>query len=204
MTTNGMTARRCVIATRNPNKVREITDILGSTHWRLLSMLDFPGCPDIEEDGEAFADNALKKARVCFQCSRLPSMADDSGLEVDALGGAPGVFSSRFAGDDADDRKNNEKLLRLLEDIPMGRRTARFRCVAAWVDGRVEKVVEGTCEGVILKEIRGSGGFGYDPLFFIEARGKTFAEMRGEEKNAISHRGIAFRKMAEWIQGGCV
>jgi XTP/dITP diphosphohydrolase len=195
-----MDPKRFVLATRNPDKVREIQDILTEETWELLSLLDFPQAGEVDEDGETFLDNALKKARASYQWTGIPSLADDSGLEVDYLGGAPGVLSSRFAGEGKDYQKNNAKLLQLLEDVVRENRTARFRCVVVLVDGEEEHWVEGVCDGVVLEELRGDSGFGYDPVFFVPEKQKTFAEMTAEEKNTISHRGIAFRKMARVIQ----
>ena len=189
-----------VIATRNPDKVREIRDIMMNNSWEWFSLLDFPALAEVVEDGETLEANALKKAQASFQFTHIPSIADDTGLEVDHLNGAPGVRSSRFAGDNVSYRENNEKLLHLLKDVPQEKRKARFRCVVAFVNGKEEKWVEGVCEGMILTQYRGEGGFGYDPLFYVPEKGKTFAEMSPEEKNEISHRGKAFRQMAEWLK----
>ena len=182
-----------VVATKNPGKFREIREILGS-EIRLLSLADFPEVGDIVEDGRTFEANAIKKAlSVALHTGRV-SLADDSGLEVDALDGAPGVYSARFAGEEATDRQNNEKLLRLLEDTPDAERTARFRCVIAVgaPDGAV-RTAEGAAEGRILRSPRGTGGFGYDPLFLASSVGRTFAELPPEEKNRLSHRGSALK-----------
>jgi len=195
-----MDPKRFVLATRNPDKVREIQGILEEEAWELLSLLDFPQAGEVYENGKTFLDNALEKARASYQWTGIPSLADDSGLEVDYLGGAPGVRSSRFAGEGKDYRKNNAKLLGLLKDVPREKRTARFRCIVALVDGEEERWVEGVCDGVVLEELCGDSGFGYDPVFFVPEKQKTFAEMTAEEKNAISHRGIAFRKMAQVIR----
>ncbi len=187
---------RLVIATRNRDKVREIRYIIKDEKWELLSLWDFPTMAEVIEDGKTLLENALKKSRASFVWTGIPSLADDTGLEVDRLNGAPGVRSSRFAGEKVSYHQNNEKLLRLLKGVPLEERTARFRCAVAFIDKKGEQWVEDTCEGIILSEYRGDGGFGYDPLFYIPAIGKTFAEMSPEEKNAISHRGKAFRKMA--------
>ncbi len=195
-----MRVKRCVLATRNLDKVREIKEILGSTEWEIVSLDDFPNTHEIDEDGDTLVENALKKARLSYDWTRLPSIGDDTGLEVDALNGAPGVRSSRFAGMDASYDDNIRKLLDAMKTVPANQRSARFRCVAAFVDGRVERWVEGTCDGVILTERRGKNGFGYDPLFFLPELGKTFAEMTLVEKNKISHRGIAFRKIKELLE----
>ena len=182
-----------VVATKNPGKLREIREILGS-EVRLLSLADFPDVGDIVEDGRTFEANAIKKALSVALRTGKASLADDSGLEVDALDGAPGVFSARFAGVKATDEQNNGKLLRLLEDTPDAKRTARFRCVIAVgrPDGTV-RTAGGTAEGRILRSPRGTGGFGYDPLFLATSVGRTFAELTPEEKNRLSHRGSALK-----------
>lgn len=192
--------RTVVLATRNPDKVYELSSILSRTVWDLRSLETFPEVGEIVEDGTTFLENAFKKARSAHAVIGLPCLADDSGLEVDALGGDPGVYSSRYAGAKATAGENNSKLLKTLRDVPIEKRTARFRCVAAFVDGSREKWVEGICDGLILFALRGDKGFGYDPLFFIPEKQKTFAEIASEEKNQISHRAKAFRGMAEWMQ----
>jgi len=188
-----------ILATRNADKVAEIRRILRLPRNGLASLLDFPEIPEIEETGHTLEDNALIKARESHRLTGLSSLADDTGLEVDALKGAPGVFSSRFAGPGASYEDNLRKLLRAMEGIPEGSRLARFRCVVALKAGSREEWVEGILEGTILTEARGTGGFGYDPVFFIPSAGKTLAEMTMEEKNAVSHRGVAFRRMAELL-----
>jgi XTP/dITP diphosphohydrolase len=195
-----MRQKRLNLATRNPDKVKEIRIILDDPKLELVSLLDFPGMGDIVEDGETLEANALKKAREAFQWTQIPSIADDTGLEVDALDGAPGVRSSRFAGEEVSYRDNCEKLLEMMKGVPKEKRTARFRCVVAYADLDEEFTVEGICEGMILNAYRGEGGFGYDPLFYLPEIGKTFAEMKPEEKNRISHRGIAFRNMNKRLQ----
>ena len=195
-----MMGKQIVLATYNKDKVEEIRKIIAG-QFELLYLEYFPNAGNVIENGETLLDNALKKARASFQWTQLPSIADDTGLEVDALNGAPGVRSARFAGEDATYRDNNDKLLRLLKDVPLEKRTARFRTVAALVDGSREAWVEGACQGMILDACRGEGGFGYDPLFFIPDKNKTFAEMKTDEKNEVSHRGIAFQKMAQLLQG---
>jgi XTP/dITP diphosphohydrolase len=195
-----MKPNRLNLATKNPDKVEEIRIILDDLQVGLVSLLDFPEMPDIIEDGNTLEANALKKAREAFQWAQIPSIADDTGLEVDALDGAPGVLSSRFSGEDATYRENCEKLLDVMQGIPDEDRNARFRCVVAYADSSEEFTVEGICEGMILDSFRGENGFGYDPLFYLLDKGKTFAELSAEEKNVISHRGIAFRKMAEKLR----
>lgn len=182
-----------IIATRNPGKLEEIRLLLGP-EIRLRSLADFADLPDIVEDGDTFEANAVKKARTVARHTGCPALADDSGLEVDALGGAPGVHSARFAGENATDAQNNAKLLHLLGETPEEKRTARFRCVIGITtpDGAV-RTARGRCEGRILKRPRGRGGFGYDPLFLVPALKLTFAELSPGEKNRISHRGRALK-----------
>lgn len=184
-----------VVATKNPGKLREIREMLGS-EVRLLSLTDFPDVGDIVEDGRTFEANAIKKALAAAHHTGHVSLADDSGLEVDALNGAPGVYSARFAGEEATDEQNNVKLLQLLEDTPDEQRTARFRCVIAVgaPDGSVQ-TAEGTAEGRILQRPRGTDGFGYDPLFLVSGLRRTFAELPSEEKNRLSHRGRALQSV---------
>lgn len=185
---------RIVLATRNPGKVRELASMLSDTGIQVFSLDAFTGAPEVEETGRTFAENALLKALSAALHTGLVALADDSGLEVDALDGRPGVYSARFAGPDATDEDNNRKLLALLQGVPAERRTARFRSAVALADpqGRT-RVVHGAYEGVILAEPRGTGGFGYDPLFLSPAHGLTLAELPLQEKNRISHRGQALR-----------
>ncbi len=185
-----------VIATRNPGKFREIKAILSSLPLKFLSLEDFPDIPEVVEDGATFAENAGKKARTIADFTGRPAIADDSGLAVDALQGRPGVFSSRYAGEKATDRKRCQKLLEEMASIPEGKRQARFMCAMAVAlpGGRME-VVEGECRGWITSAPRGKRGFGYDPVFFVPEFGKTMAELAPEEKNRISHRGRALEKL---------
>lgn len=180
-----------VLATHNRHKVVELQRILDGAPIKLISGLDLD-VPDVEETGETFADNALLKARACVEATGLPSIADDSGLVVDALGGAPGVRSARYAGEGADDDAN----LRLVLDRvgAATERAARFVCVAALVtpDGR-EVTEDGVMEGVLTDAPRGGGGFGYDPIFIATGEQRTNAELTPDQKDAISHRGAAFR-----------
>ncbi len=179
-----------LIATRNKHKLEEIRAILGAPALALKSALDFPDIPDVVEDGATFEANAQKKAEALARATGLWTLADDSGLEVDALGGAPGVFSARYAGEPTDYAANNSKLLR---ELAGGKnRTARFRCVLALASpaGKV-RFVDGRCEGRIIEDLRGAGGFGYDPLFIPDGFAQTFAEMPTDAKNKISHRGRA-------------
>ena len=191
-----------VLASGNKGKLAEFQRLLDGLDVQIHSMKDYPEIGEIVEDGSTFAENALIKARAVCKATGKPAMADDSGLAVDALNGAPGIYSARFAGEQRSDADNNAKILRLMETVADADRTARFFCVIAIVlpDGR-EYTVEGTCEGIILHALRGEGGFGYDPLFYVESMNKTFAELTMEEKNRISHRGHANRKAVEIIRG---
>lgn len=185
---------KLVIASRNRGKIAEYGEMLRDLPVEILSLADFPDLPEVRETGRTFRENALIKARAAAAATGLIALADDSGLEVDCLNGAPGVYSSRYAGPEQDDEANNRKLLAALEGVPMARRGARFRCVIAVVtpEGR-EFLSEGVCEGKISFAPRGSAGFGYDPLFLIPSLGKTFAELGPEVKNRISHRAQALR-----------
>ena len=198
-----------VIASRNEHKIEEIRRLLAGLDVDVLSLKDYPDAPEVDEDGAAFQDNALKKARVIARFTGLTALADDSGLEVDSLGGQPGVRSARFAGETASDAENNRKLLRCLAEVPSEERQAQFRCVIALVSRTgAESLVEGTCQGVIIEKERGSGGFGYDPLFLLPHLGKTFAELSMEEKNELSHRGKALQQVLpivqEWLEQGLI
>lgn len=178
-----------VLASRNEGKVREFREIMKDLPVNILSLNDFPNFPEIVEDKMTFEENALKKARAVVSLTKDTAIADDSGLTVDALNGAPGVFSARYAGVGARDVENNLKLLDALKNVPMKDRTAAFKCVIALVtpDG-VEEVVTGECRGSIGFEMKGTEGFGYDSLFIPEGFEKTFAEIGTEIKNRISHR----------------
>jgi len=190
-----------VLATRNRNKIKEIKKILDSLSVEISSALDFPGLEEVEEDGTTLEENAIKKALVVSKFTNQLTIADDSGLEVDALEGSPGVYSSRFAGEDATYDDNNKKLLELMEYIPPKNRTARFVCIVAIADkGKVKKIIKGTCEGEICFEPRGETGFGYDPLFIIPQYNKTFAELGPEIKNKISHRAKAFLESKKFLE----
>jgi len=190
-----------VLATRNRGKVPEILRLLGAraTRLRLVTIDAVAPEANLIEDGDTFEANALAKARQAAAATGLPAIADDSGLEVDALGGAPGVYSARYAGEPSDDAHNNQKLLDALAGIPSARRSARFRCVAAYVDPAraLEIARSGSCEGEILTAPRGTLGFGYDPLFLVPRLGKSMAELPLDEKNELSHRAAAFRALAD-------
>ena len=183
---------KLVLATRNRGKIKEIQDILKDLHLEILSCWDFQDLPHITEDGETFRENAIKKAESVSRQTGFPSLADDSGLEIEALRGKPGIYSSRFAGPEGNDTQNVEKVLRLMRNVPMDQRQARFRCVMALaLPHEVTQTVEGRCDGLIALEPKGSTGFGYDPIFIIPAYGKTFAELGEGVKNKISHRAQA-------------
>ncbi len=194
--------RRLVIASRNPGKVREILQICSDwpTDWVTYETATWP---EVEEAGQTYAENALLKARAVAAALGIPGLADDSGIEVDVLGGDPGVRSARFAGQGATDEENLRLLIERIRGAPESERTARYRCVAvcAWPEGR-EVSAEGTCEGRLVLGPRGSGGFGYDPIFLPEdlqpsGDRRTMAELSDQEKNAISHRGKAFRALGD-------
>ncbi len=169
--------------------------MLNNNTFEINNLSQFPAIPEVIEDGITFQENALKKATAVFEATGIMALADDSGLEVDYLKGEPGVYSSRFAGEHATDAENNRKLVRLLEGIPSEKRTARFYCVMILKTADQMYTFDGTCEGIILQEPRGSHGFGYDPLFFVPDYQQTFAELDSDIKNRISHRGIALRKI---------
>jgi len=187
---------RLVIGTHNRKKAGEIVQILDMPGLELLTLEAFPGAPEPVEDGATFEENAIKKATELADALGMLVAADDSGLEVDALGGRPGVLSARYGGEHGNDPRNTERLLREMRDVPREERAARFRCVAALAaPGRLLTTVEGRLEGRIAEEPRGNNGFGYDPVFIVPSLGKTCAELEPEEKNSISHRGEAFRKL---------
>jgi XTP/dITP diphosphohydrolase len=186
-----------VIATSNTHKLEEINYILDGVTEEILSLKNFPEIGLIRETGSSFEENALLKARTVYRYTGLFTLADDSGLEVDALNGAPGIFSARFAGREHDYGANNRKLLQELKNVPAEKRGAQFRCVVAIVGKNIEQVVQGIVPGHIIREVRGSGGFGYDPLFIPEGFDCTYAELTEAVKNRISHRAIAFTKAKE-------
>ena len=190
---------RMILATGNANKVREATEILGDLGLSIISMKDAGIESDPEETGTTFEENALIKARAVANIAKdAIVLADDSGLEIDALGGEPGIYSARYLGEDTPYSEKNAALIARLDGVPKEERTARFVCAIATVlpDG-TEEVVRGTIEGYIGWEMRGENGFGYDPIFYVDEYGCSTAEMSPEDKNAISHRGNALRKMRE-------
>ncbi len=184
-----------LIASQNQDKIAEIRAIFRLPEVGLRSLDEFPGAPAVSEDGNTLYQNALKKAQVLAEFSDLPTIADDTGLEVDALAGAPGVFAARYAGENATYEDNIEKLLYNMKNIALPERSARFRTVALFYRPNQIISATGSVEGMILTHKRGQGGFGYDPVFQVKETGQTFAEMNPEEKNRISHRGQAFHKL---------
>ena len=207
-----MAADTVVLATRNAAKLRELARILGAEdsasrdggeQIRLAGLDEFPGAPDVPETGATFEENALLKARAIADYTGLPAVADDSGLCVDALNGMPGVLSARWAGGHGDDKANLELVLAQVADVPDARLGARFVCAAALVVKGREWVVTGQVEGRLIRAPRGSGGFGYDPIFLPDGFDQTTAEMTAEAKDAISHRGRAFRALTPFITATC-
>jgi len=193
-------ARSILLATANRGKHREIVAVMRDLPVRWIDLSDLPQMPECVEDGHTFEANAEKKALHYARLTGFWTLADDSGLEVDALGGAPGVWSARFAGEPRSDARNNEKLIRLLAGVPIQRRTARFRCALVLADAHgVLARASGVVEGLIIDEPRGANGFGYDPHFLIPAFGRTAAELDPDQKNRISHRGRALQQIREPI-----
>lgn len=189
-----------VLASRNKHKIEELEQTLHPLGINLTSALDFNHLKEVEEDKLTLEGNALKKARYVYEETGLPALADDTGLEVDALDGRPGVFSARYAGENASYEDNVQKLLAELAGVDHKDRGAQFRTVAALVTDETTHTFEGICRGVILKEKRGEKGFGYDPVFQPEGYEETFAEMDSEIKNTISHRGKAIEQLLNWLR----
>ena len=191
-----------IVATFNREKAAELHALLALPDVELVALADWPGATPPEETGDTLLANARIKARAAAALTRLPAIADDTGLEVDALGGAPGVHAARYAGPNASYADNVSKLLRELADVPTERRTARFRtvCFAAWPDG-TEMSADGLLAGTITDAPRGANGFGYDPVFVPKGEARTYAELSDEEKNAISHRARAVRMMRKLLRG---
>jgi len=186
------------LASGNPHKIEELKQMIEPLGIELKSTLDFPDAHEVEEDQPDLKGNALKKARYWFIETGIPSLADDTGLEVDALNGAPGVYSARYAGENVTYDENVDKLLGEMEG--KSDRKARFRTVIAFLDGSEEHLFEGICEGGITRQRKGEKGFGYDPVFQPEGYNQTFAELSAEEKNNISHRGLAFQKFLTYLE----
>ena len=191
-----------VLATLNPAKGRELVALLGSVPFEIRMLADIPGARLPDETGTTYAENALVKARTAAEITGELALGDDSGLEVDALDGAPGLYTARFGGAGLDDRARWELLLKRLDGVPAARRTARFRCVIALAGpGRQGRVVEGVAEGMIAESPRGTGGFGYDPVFFYPPLGRTFGELSDEVKARVSHRGLALAAARRLLGG---
>lgn len=193
---------KVVMASSNPGKLREINQILGDLGMEVLPQSDF-GVPDADETGLTFVENSILKARHAAQLTGLPAIADDSGLEVDALKGAPGIYSARYSGPGATDEKNLQKLLEDLRDVPEAERNARFQCLMVFMahaEDPTPIICQGTWEGRILFEPRGGGGFGYDPIFYVPSENCASAELTPEVKNSLSHRGQALTKLVEALE----
>ncbi len=200
-------AHRIVLASNNPGKLREFSELLADLHYEILPQAHF-GIPEADETGLTFVENAIIKARNAAKHSGLPALADDSGLEVDALKGAPGIYSARYAGPGSNDHRNLEKLLADLSEVAEPQGTARFQCVLVFLRHALDPtplICHGTWEGHILQQARGSNGFGYDPVFYVPTHGCSAAELLPEVKNTLSHRGQALRQLLvalRGIQGG--
>ncbi len=190
---------KLLVATNNMGKLKEFQQILSELQIECVSLKDMGISVDVEETGTTFLENALIKAKAIYDIAKIPTISDDSGLVVDALNGAPGVYSARYAGEPCDDQKNIDKLLSELSGI--SNRTARFQSVIAAVFSPEDVLVaEGSCEGEIIDEMRGENGFGYDPIFYVKALQKTFSEMTDAEKNSLSHRGNAIRALRDQLK----
>ena len=194
--------RKLILATRNKDKLKEIQALLSDLDIDIMSLDEAENAPHVVEDGKTFMENAFKKAKVIAEATGIMALADDSGLEVDALDGAPGVYSARYSGENASDASNNEKLLADLEGVPAGKRSARFSCVIVvyhpsgrWIS------TEDKCEGEITEKSIGDRGFGYDPVFYLPSLNCTMAQLSAEEKNRLSHRGKALEKLKSELPG---
>lgn len=191
---------KLILATRNNHKVRELKSFLSDIDIEVLSLNDISDNIVLKEENNTFEENALQKAHIVYDHTKMLSLADDSGLEVFYLNGRPGVFSARYAGDDATDEINNQKLLAEMRGVPSRRRGAQFRSILVLVGKGIEETTEGICAGVLGESPRGTNGFGYDPIFIPDGFTKTYAELTAEEKNRISHRARSFAKMKEVLK----
>ena len=193
--------KKVMIATKNPGKAKEFADLFQKYGIRVQSLLDMENSIDVEETGTTFAENAILKAETISERSGEAVIADDSGLVIDALDGWPGVYSARYAGLEKNDLANIEKVLKELKGVPLEKRTARFVCVlAVAIPGEETLTFEGQCSGLITREKSGNNGFGYDPIFYLPEKGQTLAELTKQEKNLISHRAVALRKLTDkWL-----
>jgi len=204
MTCSTLLSVPLVLASGNAGKLREFHQLLAPLGFDVRPQADFD-VPEVEETGLTFVENALLKAREASRVSGLPALADDSGLEVDALNGAPGIYSARFAGEPKSDARNNARLLERLAEVPEGQRTGRYWCVLVYLrhaEDPVPLIVQRSWEGEILAHPRGEGGFGYDPLFWLPEQGMSVAELSPAEKNRLSHRGRALQALVEALAGG--
>lgn len=193
--------KRIIIATKNKGKAKEFEQLFSKYGIEVKTLVDVPEIPDIQETGKTFEENAVIKAEAISKISSSYVVADDSGLVIDALEGRPGVFSARYAGPDKDDEANIDKVLGEMDGVQDEKRTARFYCALAIAGPGFETVtVNGTCEGLILNERHGSGGFGYDPIFYVPSEGKTMAEMSADRKNELSHRAAAMKNLEPLIE----
>lgn len=199
-----MTIHKIVLASSNAGKLREINAMLAGSHLQVVSQQEF-NIPDVKETGRSFVENAILKARNAAGLSGLPAIADDSGIALPALDGEPGIYSARYAGEDADDRANLEKLVRVVKNLPEHARRARFVCLMVYLrhaDDPVPIIAEGIWEGIAITEPRGKHGFGYDPMFYLPERECTSAELAPTVKNQISHRGRALKKLINQLMEG--
>jgi len=193
--------KEVIIATKNAGKLIEFQSILSAYGLEAISLLELEESPDVEETGSTFEENAILKAEAISKMYGKMAIADDSGLSVDSLGGEPGIYSARYAGEEKNDDANISKLLQQLKGVPKEERNARFRCALALAEpGRETITVEGSVEGYITDEPIGENGFGYDPIFLVKDKAKTMAQLSKEEKNKISHRAVALQKLAKLLQ----
>ena len=194
--------KELIVASRNKGKVAEIKELLVGLPYKVTSLLEYPHLPDVVEDGKTYRENALKKAVEIAKLTGKMTISDDSGLEVKALGNAPGIYSARFAGEGASEKDKNQKLFKMLKGVPLHKRQARYRCVIAFVDGKGQEiaVVEGTCSGLIALKEQGTNGFGFDPLFLLKRYNKTFGQLSPTLKAKISHRARALKKFRAIIE----
>ncbi|MFN3871736.1 MAG: RdgB/HAM1 family non-canonical purine NTP pyrophosphatase [Ignavibacterium sp.] len=191
--------KKILIATKNKGKLSDIKEIFKDLDIEVLSFLNFDDSPDVDETGKSFEENAQLKAKACYNKYKIPSVGDDSGLVVEQLNGEPGIYSARYAGENANDFLNNEKLIKEIQKFPEPHR-AKFVCVASYFDGEKFVNAYGEVKGRVITELRGKNGFGYDPLFIPNGYDKTFGELSHEEKNQISHRSMAFRKLHKKLE----
>ena len=189
-----------LISSKNKDKIKEIKNLFDNKYVNLVTLDKFPNAPDVIEDGETLYDNALKKAKLLSEYTGMATISDDTGLEVDALDGRPGVYSARYAGENVTYDDNVNKMIKEITPFPEDKRTAAFKTVAVYYSENKIIAEEGKVDGVILTKRRGSGGFGYDPIFYLEEVDKTYAELTSDEKNKMSHRARAFKKLIKRIE----